>query len=326
MKSFWPSLTVMAVCVLALWIFWSPSSLDRAGPEAPSYSRSESASPEISAKDSQRKLPVETNGRSSGSNAERTLEQLNGGQEPLPLGYAQLKNDDFYAAMQLWEAQSQKAKTMSHRIFFRDLRWFCALAYEPYRIAEVLKYNNGPLQAHYQWASAKAKQICQGFRARRETAAELERGMALFGNMIAERKKAGNQIGAWNDQQVILADSAEELWMLSGEGFQGDVGGEIFDFRPQAIRTGFDAEYNLSLAQRMAITRIRCEMTHACGPEQLDSILVCMRFQMCGPGVSVEQVWSNVASAHQRKAADAIYQMYSEARRSARAHRAGGAN
>ena len=63
--------------------------------------------------------------------------------------------------------------------------------------------------------------------------------------------------------------------------------------------------------------RLRCDMTHACGPEQLDSLLVCARYFQCRPGISVEEVWRSVASPYELQAAQAIYQQY-VAMRSAR--------
>jgi hypothetical protein len=68
------------------------------------------------------------------------------------------------------------------------------------------------------------------------------------------------------------------------------------------------------MAQSVAITRMRCQVTRACGPEQFDSILLCARYFQCKPGISVEEVWRNVASPAELRAAEVIYQRYVEAR------------
>jgi hypothetical protein len=56
--------------------------------------------------------------------------------------------------------------------------------------------------------------------------------------------------------------------------------------------------------------RLRCDLTHACGSEQLDSLLVCARYFQCRPGISVEEVWRSVASPYELQAAQAIYEQY----------------
>ena len=64
---------------------------------------------------------------------------------------------------------------------------------------------------------------------------------------------------------------------------------------------------SLALAQRIALDRRACDYSRLCGPEQYDSLLLCAEFSVCRPGVTSAQVWADVASIRELRAADSVY-------------------
>jgi hypothetical protein len=156
--------------------------------------------------------------------------------------------------------------------------------------------------------------LCGDYRSRAHSPTELQRMAALLGERgPKEADLPPPQLRRrWNDERVATASTVGQLWRLADGGFKGAAGAQYFGVDPS-----LSVEYSvgprsdsLSRAQTIAIIRIRCDMTHACGPEQFDSVLLCARYLQCRPGVSVEDVWHRVASPYELEAAQAIYQIY----------------
>ena len=64
---------------------------------------------------------------------------------------------------------------------------------------------------------------------------------------------------------------------------------------------------SLAMAQRIALDRRACDYSRLCGPEQYDSLVLCAEFSLCRPGITSAQVWADVASIREIRAADFIY-------------------
>ena len=187
------------------------------------------------------------------------------------------------------------------------------------RQVQYLRRKITPTTEHKIWVAIKAHEICRNYQG----SPLAEQGVLAFKAMNDRRNAEASappppeQWRALSDDRVVRAETVGQLWTLARRSFAGAVGADYFGIEPTRRTNDPQRSASLSRAQTVAIMRLRCDMTHACGPEQLDSLLVCARYFQCRPGISVEEVWRSVASPYELQAAQAIYQQY-VAMRSAR--------
>ena len=236
----------------------------------------------------------------------------------LKRAYQLMQDGDSFAAQQLLE--SARWKDLDTFEFFGDLVGICNFdakteAGLARKIAEIQR-SGSPHSKHEIWLTQKATALCRGFRAPQLSPLQ---GLERFNAITAQRNAllgptpVAKDLRVWFDNRVATTRSVNELWTLA-ETPTGAVGGEYFGVRPNYGHTDSPAEASLAMAQSVAITRMRCQVTRACGPEQLDSVLLCARYYQCKPGISVEEVWRNVASPAELRAARVIHQRYLVAR------------
>ena len=166
------------------------------------------------------------------------------------------------------------------------------------------------------WITSKSFEVCANYRSPPIN----PQTMPMFSALSRKKKAEIGPIPApearrnWFDQRVVNAKRIDTLWQLADGRSRGAVGANYFNLdTEQDDGYGYNsspASASLSQAQTVAIMRLRCDMTRACGPEQLDSLLVCARYLQCRPGISVAEVWRSVASPYELQAAQAIYQQY----------------
>ena len=234
-------------------------------------------------------------------------------------GYRYFQAGDYFAALQTFEAA--RWQDMDALTFYSDLLGFCrgqrfTNRSELERWIARYRATPTPTTESEVWVTSKGFEICANYRA-----PPFSENTGAMVSALARKRKA--EIGPvpaaearrnWFDQRVVNAKSIDTLWQLADGRFKGAVGAEYFNVNTQQ---GDQYNYNnspdsasLSRAQTIAIMRLRCDITHACGPEQLDSLLVCARYRQCRAGISVDEVWRSVASPYELQAAQAIYQRY----------------
>ncbi len=234
-------------------------------------------------------------------------------------GYRHFQAGNYFAALQAFE--TARWQDIDASAFYGDLLSFCRgqrFTNRSQLERWIVGFRAKPTATTESevWITSKGFEICANYRA-----PPLNPKTASIFSALASKKKT--EIGPvpasevrrnWFDQRVVNAKSINTLWELADGRFKGAVGADYFN-----VNTQQNDEYNyndspdsasLSRAQTVAIMRIRCDLTNACGPEQLDSLLVCARYFQCRPGISVEDVWRNVASPYELQAALAIYQQY----------------
>jgi hypothetical protein len=236
-----------------------------------------------------------------------------------PGGYRHFQAGNYFAALQAFE--SARWQDMDALTFYGDLLNFCkgqrfTNRSQLERWIATFRATPTPTTESEVWITSKSFEICANFRAPPLNV----KTMPTF-SALARKKKA--EIGPvpaaearrnWFDQRVVNAKNIDTLWQLADGRFKGAIGADYFNLNTQQ---GDEYSYNnspdsasLTRAQTIAIMRLRCDMTHACGPEQLDSLLVCNRYRQCRAGIAVEEVWRSVASPYELQAAQAIYQQY----------------
>jgi hypothetical protein len=243
--------------------------------------------------------------------------------EPLPpstqAGYHYIEAGNYFAALQTFEAA--RWLDIDALGFYGDLLSFCSLHMQNRSQLEkwVAYYRStpSPTTESKVWVLNKRFEICANYHAPKidsSTAATRFSALSRIKQAETGPLPAAEQRRDWFDQRVVNAKSIDTLWGLADGNFRGAIGAEYFNLD---TRRGDAHGYNdspasasLSRAQTIAIMRLRCDMTRACGPEQLDSLLLCSRYSQCRPGISVEEVWRSVASPHEFQAAQSIYQRY----------------
>ena len=236
-----------------------------------------------------------------------------------PAGYRDFQAGNYFAALQAFEAA--RWQDMDAVGFYGDLLGFCKGQRFGNRsqlerwIAHTRATPTATTESDV-WITSKSFEVCANYRSPPIN----PQTMPMFSALSRKKKAEIGPIPApearrnWFDQRVVNAKRIDTLWQLADGRSRGAVGANYFNLdTEQDDGYGYNsspASASLSQAQTVAIMRLRCDMTRACGPEQLDSLLVCARYLQCRPGISVEEVWRSVASPYELQAAQAIYQQY----------------
>ena len=236
-----------------------------------------------------------------------------------PAGYRDFQEGNYFSALQTFEAA--RWQDMDALGFYSDLLGFCkgqqfTSRNQLERWIAHLRATPKPTTESDVWILIKSFEVCANYRSPPIN----PQTMPMFSALSRKKKAEIGPIPApearrnWFDQRVVNAKSIDTLWQLADGRFRGAVGANYFNLdTAQDDSYGYNSSpssASLSRAQTVAIMRLRCDMTRACGPEQLDSLLVCARYFQCRPGISVEEVWRSVASPYELQAAQAIYQQY----------------
>ena len=228
--------------------------------------------------------------------------------------YRYFETQQYVTAMQLFEAaRFENAESIA---FFGDLLQFCSPKItDQAMLARWLQYLRSkptPTTENKVWIAIKSYEICRKYQSPALSDQDNRAFSTLHDRQAAELgpPPPAEQLRASFDNLVVQAQTVEQLWGLASRAFTGAVGAEYFGIVPTRRTNDAQSSASLSRAQTVAIMRLRCDMTRACGPEQLDSLLVCARYFQCRPGISVEEVWRSVASPYEFQAAQAIYQQY----------------
>jgi hypothetical protein len=228
--------------------------------------------------------------------------------------YRYFQTQQYVAAMQLFEAA--RFENEESIAFFGDLLTFCSPKITDQAMLDrwlrYLRSKPTPTTENKVWIAIKSYEICRNYQSPALSEQDLSAFSTLRDRKAAEigPMPAAALVRAWKDEWVVRAQTVEQLWGLASGSFAGAVGAEYFGVVPTRRSNDSQSVASLSLAQTVAIMRLRCDLTHACGSEQLDSLLVCARYFQCRPGISVEEVWRSVASPYELQAAQAIYEQY----------------
>jgi hypothetical protein len=195
--------------------------------------------------------------------------------------YQSFQAKQYLAALQLFD--SARSESVEANGFFGELLEFCS----PHarnqasldRHLQNLRRQITPTTDHEIWLAIKRYEICRNYQSSPRTEQDTLRFIALNDRRRAEIGPVppSEQLRTWRDSLVIKATTVEQLWKLADGSFAGAIGAEYFGVSPTRRTNNEQNSASLSRAQTIAIMRLRCDLTKACGPEQLDSILVCAR-------------------------------------------------